>query len=157
MKLTIYTDGSACNSRDKKSWGSYGGLILEGIDEGNEENLKLIEKVSGRRWDINSYEAEVRAVLISLNAASKYKKLKEVLIITDCKVISNAMQDEMWIEGWKRKGFFAIRHGDLYELIDQFTNLSFKVRWKHVKGHSGVHWNEEIDKLVNKIRIHGKE
>lgn len=59
-----------------------------------------------------------------------------------------------YIHNWKRNGWVTAQkkpvanREELQELDAALSGLA-AVRWKHVRGHSGIRGNEEADRLAN--------
>ena len=152
MDITIYTDGSANNRAKTPEYGGYASVILKGIRKDDDEDLKCLRQVKNRSFDIDSYRAELLAAVYALNESLKIKKVKNILLVTDCKVLYNAMEGENWIEQWAHKGFFGVKHSDLYEILLDFKKQEFNLTFKWTRGHAGNYWNEFVDKLAKEAR-----
>jgi ribonuclease HI len=73
------------------------------------------------------------------------KGLKAAKAFDDCPVV--VISDSMYViksgaRLWSRKVNL-----DLWSQLDTLT-ADMTVEWRHVRGHSGVEWNEEVDRLA---------
>jgi len=70
-----------------------------------------------------------------------------------------------WVAGWVARGWQRkpkrvnqppepILNLDLWQQIHELDQR-LKVRWKHVRGHMGIRWNERADELATQARLEG--
>jgi ribonuclease HI len=70
-----------------------------------------------------------------------------VTVFTDSKYVIKAMTD--WIIRWRKTGFNGIQNANYFkELSDALSQMKGTVEFKYVAGHSGVHGNEQADRLA---------
>lgn len=83
------------------------------------------------------------------------------LVVSDSTYVVNCFRDRWW-QGWQRRGWKnsagkPVANRDLWEeLFDLALSDSRTVRWDWVKGHSGDHMNDRVDKLANEAAVHQK-
>ncbi|CAB3411026.1 unnamed protein product [Caenorhabditis bovis] len=138
----VYTDGACSNNGKvgaKAGWGVYWG---DGHDD-NEFGPVYGEPTNNR--------GELIAVEKALEKAIE-KKIPKIIVRTDSNLLIQSL--DKWIIGWKRKGWKTsgnepVKNRDLLEKIDQMKSR-IKVKFEHVRGHSGVHGNEMADELARR-------
>lgn len=136
--IAAYTDGSA-NPHDG---GSGGWAFILVNDQG-----QVMEKRSGGfRSEKTNNEMELTAVLKCLQFVKPHTKIK---IITDSKLVIG------WLDqSWK------CRYRHLRTLRDQIHDIintkHLQVRYKHIRGHSKILFNEQADHLAGVARKRAK-
>jgi len=137
--FTAYTDG-AC--KQNSSW--VGGWALVIVSENNE----IVRKISGRVENTTNSRMEIEAVL---EVIKFLKDQNQINIVSDSSYVVNTING--WLEKWVSEGsYFNKANRDLW---DKYLELSKgkKIVATHVRGHSGVYFNEIADNLaVNAIR-----
>lgn len=137
--ITVYTDGSA----DVKANASgYGYLVLDSAGQ-------VLEEGSGSLTLPNNTYAEIKAVIIGMEAAGKYAPT-ELTVYTDYNVIPAILKQEirLWQKrGWKTSKGQDIKFADLWKKLKEMSKaFNADIRW--VKGHSGNLYNERCDYLA---------
>lgn len=127
----LYTDGAYSSLRDQ---GGIGLIILK-------DNKKILEYSEMYKGVTNNI-MELGAVIIGLKAI---KNCIDSLII---------FTDSMYVIGCATKGWKRSKNKSLWKEFDkQFQRvqtLCSNIEFKHVKGHNGDMYNEEVDKLAVK-------
>ena len=92
---------------------------------------------------------EMRAAIEALNAL---KGPREVILHTDSKYVMDGINQ--WMPAWKKRGWKTankkpVKNQDLWQELDEAVSRH-KIKWKWVRGHTGVDGNEEADELANR-------
>ena len=92
---------------------------------------------------------EMRAAIEALNAL---KGPREVILHTDSKYVMDGINQ--WMPAWKKRGWKTankkpVKNQDLWQELDEAVSRH-KIKWKWVRGHTGVDGNEEADALANR-------
>lgn len=123
--FTIYCDGAAKRNPGPAGCGY---VILAG-------GVPVAEGSASIGEATNQY-AEIMAAVMALEAVPPGSTID---LYSDSQYVVKTMAD-----GWKRRanleGWIA---------LDRAATLHRKVRWHHVRGHSGEHWNEHVDRLAS--------
>ena len=152
MNYNIYTDGSCL-----KNPGPGGYAFVAYNDEGSKPFLK----VSGGKPETTNNEMELMAVVRALdhilnevtNGAGRSNIVHTIYIHTDSAYIVNSVNNN-WVDFWKKndwhtKGGTSVKNKELWEkLLLQMDNKKVHVKFVKVKGHSGNHDNELVDKAA---------
>jgi ribonuclease HI len=130
--IVIYTDGA---SRGNPGPGGYGVILQYG------DRRKEISE--GFRLTTNN-RMELLAVIVALEALKSDSY--PVIIHSDSKYVVDAVE-KGWLWIWEKKGFKNKKNEDLWR---RFIPLyrKYKIKFKWVKGHSGVPENEKCDELA---------
>lgn len=131
-KPYAYVDGSY---NPKTHIYGYGGFVFDG-------KTKHIIKGSGSDADMVSMRNVAGEILGSVKAIETAIKLKlpELIIYYDYEGIKH------WAEGsWKRNKAGTIKY---HSWINNVAKKFIKLKFIHVKGHSGVEGNEEADRIA---------
>jgi ribonuclease HI len=135
--IEIYTDG-AC--RGNPGPGGWGALLLYG------DHRKTLH---GGEPETTNNRMEMRAAIEALNAL---KGPREVILHTDSKYVMDGIN--RWMPAWKKRGWKTankkpVKNQDLWQELDDAVSRH-KIKWKWVRGHTGVDGNEEADALANR-------
>ncbi|CAK5265932.1 unnamed protein product [Mycena citricolor] len=141
IELEAYTDGSATkNGREGTEAGA--GIYFEDDDREN----KAI-KVPNELGPSNQI-AEMLAIKETIEICPPGAPIH---IKTDSMYCVNGLTKSL--QKWEDQGFFLAANGDLAKLtITKIRNRRARTRLTWVKGHAGIHGNEEADKLANEGR-----
>ncbi|XP_052256695.1 ribonuclease H1-like isoform X2 [Dreissena polymorpha] len=149
----VYTDG-ACSNNGKGNPQAGIGVYWGPNHAGN-----LSERLEGRQ---TNNRAEIHAVVRAVQYA-KTRGIQELTVHTDSQFLINSMTK--WLPSWLKKdwktstGAPVINREDFEALIHHSKGI--KIHWNHVRGHQGIHGNEEADKLAvagaNKPYVWGDE
>jgi len=139
----VHTDG-ACSQNGqlgaKAGWGIW-------WNEGHPNNKG--GPVAGGRHTNNT--AEIQAATFAIFQAQGLS-IKKLNVHTDSQFLINCVTK--WMAGWKRNNWMnsqkkpVINKEDLQQLEQAQQQGGIKVKWTHVKGHSGIRGNDEADRLA---------
>jgi ribonuclease HI len=134
--VEIYIDG-AC--RGNPGPGGWGVVLIAG------DRRKTLY---GGEKDTTNNRMELRAAIESLNALNGER---EVLLYTDSKYVMEGINK--WLPDWKKRGWKTaakkpVKNQDLWIALDEAV-AKHNIKWKWVRGHTGVPGNEEADALAN--------
>lgn len=133
--IEIYTDGACLGNPGR---GGFGAILLY---KGHRK------EVSGHEPLTTNNRMEMRAVIEALRVL---KKPSEIKIYIDSKYVMDGITK--WIFGWKKNGWRAadkkpVKNVDLWQDLDKEV-AKHQINWTWVKGHSGNHYNEEVDQIA---------
>lgn len=93
---------------------------------------------------------ELRAIIEALSLIQTTKIPYNITIHSDSQYVINSV-NKGWVYNWEKHGLKLRTNGDLWELllfqIRRLQNNTIKFKW--VKGHSGVLGNEMADRLAD--------
>ncbi len=135
-RFNVFTDG-ACKGNPGP--GAYSYIILD--------NDKILYKYSEGFIKTTNNRMELMAIIEAL----KYIKLTytsfECNIFSDSKYVTDTF-NKNWIGNWLNNNFKKVKNTDLWNsYINIAKGLNIKYFW--VKGHKGVTYNEECDKMAS--------
>jgi ribonuclease HI len=134
--VTIYCDGSSIGNPGPGGWGA---VVADGA----------------RAKELGGYERETTNNRMELTAAIEslriLKNASSVFIHTDSSYVINGITK--WVKGWVKNGWMTkekknVVNRDLWESLVR-VSAKHDVKWKHVRGHSGVELNERVDMIAN--------
>lgn len=139
MNVTIYTDGS-CNNRSELKIGGYACMIRYS----NGKELVLY----GGEFSSTSARMELIAIKVALDfLVEKHKEEKISLdLFTDAQYIVHSI-NKGWLWDWVQLGFITTKNSDVWKEIIRLMGQSClcSIKINHVKGHSGIEYNEKAD------------
>lgn len=135
MTIEIYTDGACSGNPGPGGWGSV--LLYNGHRK----------ELSGGEEETTNNRMELMAVIRAMQAL---KRPCEVTIHTDSVYVMKGMTE--WIKNWKARNWKTaskkpVKNVDLWQELEAVLE-PHSVKWKWVKGHSGVPENERADELA---------
>lgn len=140
--LHVYTDGACSNNGGHT--GSPRAAI--GVYWGPNHPMNISERLAGRQ---TNNCAEIHA---AVRALQQVKSLggRHVTIYTDSSFLINSVTK--WMDGWIKRGW-KLSDGQAVKNKEDFLELlkaaeGLRVKWVHVRGHSGILGNEEADRLA---------
>lgn len=142
--IEIYTDG-ACAGNPGKGAAAYV-LLIDGKVE--------MEGVRAFRYTTNN-RMEMLAILMALeelNSRNLTHSIKnEIIIHSDSNLVVSAFNSK-WLENWKRNNWIKsdkkpVLNKDIWKLIDPINQI-VRPKYKWVKGHAGIEYNERCDELA---------
>lgn len=133
--VEIYTDGACSGNPGPGGWGS----VL--LHNGHRRELS-----GGERATTNN-RMELQAVIAAMEVL---KRPCKVTIHTDSVYVMKGMTE--WLAQWKRRNWRtaskqAVKNVELWQRLEQAL-APHQVRWRWVKGHSGIEENERADELA---------
>ena len=138
-----YTDGSAKGNGTNESIGGFG--IVE-VDENN--NILWEYQENDLKYETNN-SMELTAILYALNHIEvEEASFLKPIIYSDSAYCVNLINDWMYswaCNGWERPGGKEVKN---LNLIKQIYELADIAEIRKVPGHSGVRWNEYVDKMA---------
>jgi len=146
MEIEIWTDGS-CNNNPKQKTFGYGGWGYCVVADGKViyEDLGFDEKVTSQRM-------EMMAVIEGLKYAKKHHPHSVVTIVSDSAYIVNCFK-EKWYIRWIQDDWDEVKNREYWEpMLKLYHSKLLKVKFRKVKGHSGVEFNERADFLAGEAR-----
>jgi ribonuclease HI len=134
-RVQIYTDGACLGNPGKGGWGAI--LIYK-------EHQK---KIFGGEPETTNNRMEIQAVIEALKVL---KKSSKITLYTDSIYVKDGITK--WIFSWKKNGWRnanrkPVKNSDLWQMLEAET-IKHDIEWVWVKGHSGNHYNEIVDKLA---------
>lgn len=152
-KVQIYCDGS-CNGNGKAT--NEGGWAYYFLELNDDNNIIVIKSDNERIKNTTNNQMELIAAINGCIHCLKYMSEHynedwNCEVYTDSAYIHNCMAQK-WYINWRRNGWRnakkePVKNKELWEqLIPFFENKHFK--FLKVAGHSGVEWNEKVDKLA---------
>ena len=136
-KITIYTDGACSGNPGKGGWGA---VLIQNKEE---------KYLSGSNKFTTNNQMELTATIEALKSIIKPSR---IALYTDSQYVKNGITS--WIFNWKKNGWRTankklVANKDLWIELDKYVDFH-SVDWFWVKGHSGDHYNEIVDKLAVK-------
>jgi len=133
--VELYTDGACSGNPGPGGWGA---VLIWGPHR---------KELSGGERDTTNNRMELMAVIRGIEALNQ---VCCVNIHTDSTYVMKGMTE--WIVDWKRRGWKTaakkpVKNADLWQRLDQALT-DHHVKWRWVKGHSGVPDNERADELA---------
>ena len=145
--ITIYTDGACHPNPGDGGWAAI--IMLNGITT----------ELTGSEPNTTNNRMELMA---AIKALEHFEQSQEITLYTDSIYVQ--MGITTWIYAWELKGF-RHKRGKIVSNVDLWKRLLVqqklhKVDWKWVRGHSGDHYNNLVDRLAQdarrKIGSHGE-
>lgn len=143
-KIEVYTDG-ACSGNPGK--GGYAFVILH--------DGKEVLKLSGCEEQTTNNKMELKAIVRALQHITNEFVIKNMIVIiySDSAYCINPIE-KGWIKfweknGWKTKTNEPIKNSELWkQLYELLKNKKFNFNFVKIKGHSGIKYNEMVDKAA---------
>ena len=134
--VEIFTDGACKGNPGAGGWGV---LLRCGKHE---------KTLAGGEDNTTNNRMELLAAIQGLEALNKSCR---VILTTDSQYVKQGITQ--WLAGWKKKGWktasgSAVKNQDLWQRLEA-TCQAHEIEWRWVKGHSGHHGNEVVDKLAS--------
>lgn len=139
--MDVYTDGACINNGMP---GAKGGMGVWSDD------LKIQISAPWLEEDIppTNQRCEMMAVAIALVATGDVED--EIRILSDSEYVVKGLNE--WVPRWKNRGWTTAKGADvknkwLWETLDGLRTER-NVTFEHVRGHVGIHGNEQADALA---------
>lgn len=146
LQVHVYTDGAI--SKGKLGWG-YIVLIVEQTVSGMVLKENKVKQSCGRVRGSEEYLAQrnVAAEMHAVKRAFSWLWRNRVWQATCKKVV--LVHDYYGLKAWPTDEWQANnKHTRSYRKKMKEYMSQFPIEFKHVRGHSGVHWNERADELA---------
>ncbi len=133
--MVIYTDGACSGNPGPGGWGSV--LLYKGHRR----------ELSGGEAETTNNRMELMAVIQALETL---KRACRIELHTDSTYVMKGMTE--WLPNWKRRNWRTadkkpVKNVELWQRLEQAVERH-DIRWKWVRGHSGVPENERADELA---------
>jgi len=151
QKIIIYTDGACSGNPGPGGWAAVVGLL--------QNHRSSVVELSGRELNTTNNRMEMLATIAALDFVRHNLEASEqttIRVYTDSVYVIKGITQ--WIFGWKKKGWKnasgeAVTNQDLWEQLDQITQvlqkkMMNKISWEYVRGHVGTPGNERCDELA---------
>lgn len=154
VAFQLYTDGSCRYQKDGA--GGWGAVVLDGQGMSIEASA-FVPKTTSCRMEL---VAVIEGLRLILTLKSKWQ-VCSITVYSDSLYVIKPLRDSTlfrWIQqGWKTKIGRDVANQDLWhELLLLLADLdTTPVFWEHVKGHSGVKYNEVANTLATKASYKG--
>jgi len=134
--VEIFTDGACRGNPGPGGWGA----LLRWRDR--EKTL------SGAERQTTNNRMELYAAIAALETLNKPCRVE---LTTDSQYLRNGITE--WMSNWKRRGWKTaakkpVKNRDLWQRLDAAVQRH-DINWHWVRGHSGHHENELVDRLAN--------
>jgi len=140
-QMDVYTDGACINNGMP---GATGGMGVWSDD------LKIQISAPWLEEDVlpTNQRCEMMAVAIALAVTANVEH--EIRILSDSEYVVKGLNE--WVPRWKNRGWTTSKGHDvknrwLWETLDDMR-LARNVTFEHVRGHVGIHGNEQADMLA---------
>ena len=154
MKI-IYTDGSSRGNGSKTAQGGFGVVVCEVWGDEKPEAYKVIDAYAEQVEGTTNNRMEMSALIWALKnyGGPEHRGNGHAIPTVYCDSMYCVNSFTNWIKnwkanGWRRAGNKPLENLDLIKEWDRLCEAGFKVNLCHVKGHSGIFWNEVADRLA---------
>lgn len=141
--MIIYTDGACSKNGSADAIGGFGVIVLD-----DDENL--ITTYSKQNLNTTNNREELRAILWALlNYGNRLST--PPIVYSDSAYAVNTYNSWMW--SWEKRGWLKSdnKEPENLDLVQCYFDLwqkGYRIDLRHCRGHKGVHWNEQADKLA---------
>lgn len=158
--LELYTDGAINIRKDHHPGGwayafVYNRMMMctewEGVIETTSQRMELTAALQGLLAFLNRRHKELDGL-----------QIEQLQVVSDSAYLVNCI-NQMWYIDWKYNNWTTsttgedVKNKDLWELIigtkESIESTGIKVTFKKIKGHSGIMYNELVDKLAVKGKL----
>ena len=138
MKVTIYSDGGA---DPNPGYGGWGAVLIYGKHE---------KRLKGSAKDVTNNQMELTAAIEALSAL---KRPCEIEFFTDSQYLRRGILENLdkWVKNDFKRDGKTIPNKQLWKKLKGLIE-PHQIDWNWVKGHSGNHFNEIVDKLATEAR-----
>ena len=149
--ITVYTDGSCNNSKNKNvdgaREGGWGAVIAFTPEDATEISVGTYINTTSSRMEITAVSSVLKVLEGEKNA--------HITVWTDNQYVVNTLM-KGWIFNWAESNFEGRANDDLWkDFLESYYTLQknrSRITIKWVKGHAGHPLNEKCDELANKAR-----
>lgn len=142
--MKIFTDGAVSNNGYENSRGGWAYIILD-------ENDNVIRSASGHVEPATNNICELMGLIEGCRAACEFNREEDVVVYTDSAYAQRCYKEGWWkkwqTNGWINSKREPVANKDLWQKLIPFFRSS-RFSFEKVPGHSGVYWNEYVDKLA---------
>ena len=142
MIITAYVDGACSANGTSNAKAGWAFVLLD-------EDENLIAEGSGGVENGTNNIGELTAIIKAIEAAAEFE-VEKLQILSDSAYCINGITN--WRYNWKRNGWWRdaahkqeLKNRDLWMRLDAIIDMSY-MEFIKVPGHSGVKWNEYVDK-----------
>jgi ribonuclease HI len=142
-EIKIYTDGG-CRGNDSETdnIGAIGIVLIYEAKGHIKEYSEAFENTTNNKMEL----------IAVIKALQMLKEPCKVTIYSDSAYVVNAFE-KGWLMQWKKAGWYRpkgeeLKNRELWQLLDILC-ARHDVTFEKVKGHSGDHYNERCDTLLN--------
>lgn len=145
--IELWTDGSCNNNPKDKNGGGIGGWSFIIVING-----EYIDFRTGNDIDTNSSKMELEAVRRAMMFSKKHFKGEKVTICSDSAYVVNCFKDK-WYKGWKQRHWLNVKNEKTWKkILKIYFSKCCKFKFRKVKGHSGLKYNELADYIAGQSR-----
>ncbi len=139
--LEVYTDGS-CYYKDR-----IGGWAFVVVEDG-----EIIYEDLDSVTDTTTARMEMTAVMKAMEYMDNTYSGAKYMIVTDYQTMTNCF-DKMWWRRWIETEWYAVKNTDIWKpIIESYQSRKNRVKFKWVRGHIGIEFNERADDLAGIAR-----
>ena len=137
--VDIYSDGGCKPNPGPGGWGA---VLIFGAHQ---------KSINGAEAETTNNRMELTAAIKALEALNRPCA---VTLHTDSAYLKNGIT--RWLSAWKKNDWRTasnkpVKNEDLWREL-QLVIEQHDIKWKWVKGHAGIKWNEHVDKLATEAR-----
>lgn len=140
----IYCDGAASFNGKDNAPGGWAYVILK---DGH-----LISQNSGGEVGTTNQRMELTAMLKACEELEAMDGFATVKVYSDSAYCIRCFKENWWknwrVNGWRNSKKEPVANQDLWEKLIFFFMKAPGYDFVKVRGHQGVHWNEEVDKMA---------
>ncbi|HLO89404.1 MAG TPA: ribonuclease HI [Nostocaceae cyanobacterium] len=135
---SIYTDGACTGNPGPGGWG-----VVVYFDDG------AVHEMGDSSSHTTNNKMEMQAAIAALQFFQESGQSEPITLYTDSEYLINCITK--WLPGWKKKGWKKadgnpVQNQDLLATLDELNN--HRIKWQHVRGHSGNIGNERCDVIA---------
>lgn len=135
--VIIFVDGACSGNPGPGGWGA---IIATPIGQ--------VIELGGRENPSTNNRMELTAAIQALSFLTQENA--EINVYTDSTYVIRGITQ--WIWGWRKRGWVSaegksVVNIDLWKQLSQKI-VNRKIKWKYVKGHSGIPGNERVDEIA---------
>lgn len=147
----IYTDGSCVWHRSRKRTHGGWAFIVLSDPEGNEGNVYQSGFCEAPQ---TNQTMELMAVLNALRFVKRASlRFHPITIHSDSMYAINGMTSQFRHQ--LAEGAIDAPNKEIWLLLHKHAEACRRLKFRHVKGHSGQVWNEYCDRMASKARLDG--